>query len=85
MGKINRTIFAFYLNREGTRTTPAHRFNDFTIRSYAPVAFRHFRELFNIKPDEFLVRISSSGNARSPKIDLCFRSTSIQYANRYEN
>lgn len=41
--------------REGTKTTPAHRFNDFTIRSYAPVAFRHFRELFNIKPDEFLV------------------------------
>ncbi|CAF0985100.1 unnamed protein product [Didymodactylos carnosus] len=28
--------------------------NDFTIRSYAPVAFRHFRELFNIKPEEFL-------------------------------
>ena len=40
--------------RDGTKTTPAHRFNDFTFRSYAPVAFRHFRELFNIKPDEFL-------------------------------
>jgi hypothetical protein len=47
-------------NREGTKTTPAHRFNDFTIRSYAPVAFRHFRELFDIKPDEFLVDIFSS-------------------------
>jgi len=43
--------------KEGTKTTPAHRFNDFTIRSYAPVAFRHFRELFNIKPDEFLYSI----------------------------
>lgn len=42
------------LIREGTKTTPAHRFNDFTFRSYAPVAFRHFRELFNIKPDEYL-------------------------------
>ncbi len=48
---------SFLINREGTKTTPAHRFNDFTIRSYAPVAFRHFRELFNIKPDEFLVNI----------------------------
>jgi hypothetical protein len=45
------------INREGTKTTPGHKFNDFTIRSYAPVAFRHFRELFNIKPDEFLVNI----------------------------
>jgi 1-phosphatidylinositol-4-phosphate 5-kinase len=47
----------FFLLREGTKTTPAHRFNDFIIRAYAPVAFRHFRELFNIKPDEFLYSI----------------------------
>jgi hypothetical protein len=39
------------------KATPPHRFNDFTIRSYAPVAFRHFREKFNIKPADYLVMI----------------------------
>ncbi|CAF1123799.1 unnamed protein product [Rotaria sordida] len=51
------TVEIIHFPREGTKTTPAHRFNDFTIRSYAPVAFRHFRELFNIRPDEFLYSI----------------------------
>ncbi|UJR31254.1 hypothetical protein I4U23_018756 [Adineta vaga] len=51
------TVEIIHFPKEGTKTTPAHRFNDFTIRSYAPVAFRHFRELFNIKPDEFLYSI----------------------------
>jgi hypothetical protein len=54
---FSKNLFFLSVNREGTKTTPAHRFNDFIIRSYAPVAFRHFRELFNIKPDEFLVNI----------------------------
>jgi len=48
----------FLFNRSGRTTpkaTPPHRFNDFTIRSYAPVAFRHFREKFNIKPEDYLV------------------------------
>ncbi|CAF1203452.1 unnamed protein product, partial [Didymodactylos carnosus] len=47
-------IEIIHFPKEGTRTTPAHKFSDFTIRSYASVAFRHFRELFNIKPEEFL-------------------------------
>ncbi|CAF1161683.1 unnamed protein product [Adineta ricciae] len=51
------TVEIIHFPKEGTKTTPAHRFYDFTIRSYAPVAFRHFRELFNIKPDEFLYSI----------------------------
>ncbi|CAF1125784.1 unnamed protein product [Rotaria sp. Silwood1] len=51
------TVEIIHFPKEGTKTTPAHRFNDFTIRSYAPVAFRHFRELFNIRPDEFLYSI----------------------------
>ncbi|CAF1072280.1 unnamed protein product [Adineta steineri] len=40
--------------RSNPKATPPHRFNDFTIRSYAPVAFRHFREKFNIKPADYL-------------------------------
>ncbi|CAF2614864.1 unnamed protein product [Rotaria sp. Silwood2] len=51
------TVEIIHFPKEGTKTTPAHRFNDFTIRSYAPVAFRHFRELFNIRPEEFLYSI----------------------------
>ncbi|CAF4327227.1 unnamed protein product [Rotaria socialis] len=39
------------------KATPPHRFNDFTIRSYAPVAFRHFREKFNIRPVDYLSSI----------------------------
>ena len=67
--------------RDGTKTTPAHRFTDFTIRSYAPVAFRHFRELFNIKPDEFLVSVERTTRADSHRSSL----RSIPYAVRYEN
>ncbi|CAF4382469.1 unnamed protein product [Rotaria sp. Silwood2] len=43
--------------RNTPKATPPHRFNDFTIRSYAPVAFRHFREKFNIKPEDYLSSI----------------------------
>ncbi|CAF0885996.1 unnamed protein product [Adineta ricciae] len=40
------------------KATPPHRFNDFTMRTYAPVAFRHFREKFNIKPADYLASIN---------------------------
>ena len=42
--------------REGSSQTPAHDYSDFRFRTYAPVAFRYFRELFGIQPDDFLVR-----------------------------
>lgn len=65
--KYDRTIsssFDFSLvYRSGNprpKPTPPHRFNDFTLRSYAPVAFRHFREKFNIKPEDYLVSIPST-------------------------
>ena len=41
--------------REGSSQTPAHEYSDFRFRTYAPVAFRYFRELFGIQPDDFLV------------------------------
>ena len=41
--------------REGSSQTPAHDYSDFRFRTYAPVAFRYFRELFTIQPDDFLV------------------------------
>ena len=41
--------------RDGSSLTPAHSYNDFRFKTYAPVAFRYFRELFGIQPDDFLV------------------------------
>lgn len=42
---------------EGSNLTPAHHFPDFRLKSYAPLAFRYFRELFGIKPDDYLVSL----------------------------
>ena len=48
------------LHSEGSNLTPAHHFQDFRFKTYAPVAFRYFRELFGIRPDDYLVRASVS-------------------------
>ena len=42
---------------EGSNLTPAHHYSDFKFKSYAPVAFRYFRDLFGIQPDDYLVCI----------------------------
>lgn len=47
-------IFPYF--SEGSNLTPAHHFPDFRFKTYAPVAFRYFRELFGIRPDDYLVR-----------------------------
>ena len=44
--------------REGSSTTPAHDYGDFRFKIYAPIAFRYFRELFNIKPEDFLASMT---------------------------
>lgn len=49
-----------FLCSEGSNLTPAHHFQDFRFKTYAPVAFRYFRELFGIRPDDYLVSISGS-------------------------
>lgn len=41
--------------REGSNLTPAHHYSDFRFKTYAPIAFRYFRELFGIRPDDYLV------------------------------
>lgn len=46
---------------EGSNLTPAHHYNDFRFKTYAPVAFRYFRELFGIRPDDYLVSFQISG------------------------
>jgi len=41
----------------GGLTTPGHSFNAFTFSAFAPLVFRHFRDLFRVPPDEFLVSL----------------------------
>eukprot|EP00794_Sanderia_malayensis_P000708 gene708-9516_t len=43
----------------GSRETPSHRFVDFKFKSYAPSAFRYFRELFRMLPSDFLISLSN--------------------------
>ncbi|OWA54144.1 Phosphatidylinositol 4-phosphate 5-kinase type-1 alpha [Hypsibius exemplaris] len=41
----------------GTKYTPAHNNGDFHFKTYAPIAFRHFREAFEISPDDYMMSI----------------------------
>ncbi|KAJ8938265.1 hypothetical protein NQ314_011545 [Rhamnusium bicolor] len=43
--------------KEGSNHTPAHYFSEFKFKNYAPIAFRYFRDLFGIQPDDFLVSL----------------------------
>lgn len=59
---ISNPSWCFH-SSEGSNLTPAHHFPDFRFKTYAPVAFRYFRELFGIRPDDYLVR---------PCLKLCY-------------
>lgn len=48
---VETTTFA----ASGTNHTPAHHYSEFVFKTYAPIAFRYFRDLFGIQPDDFLV------------------------------
>ncbi|XP_069993795.1 phosphatidylinositol 4-phosphate 5-kinase type-1 alpha isoform X9 [Penaeus vannamei] len=43
----------------GSQSTPAHQFSEFRFKVYAPIAFRHFRDLFKIQPEDYLVSLCS--------------------------
>lgn len=45
---------------EGSATTVAHRCKDFVFKTYAPRAFRYFREEFEIGADDFLVSLCTN-------------------------
>ncbi|XP_034243352.1 phosphatidylinositol 4-phosphate 5-kinase type-1 alpha-like isoform X7 [Thrips palmi] len=44
----------------GSNLTPAHHYIDFVFKTYAPIAFRHFRDLFGIQPDDYLISMCSA-------------------------
>ncbi|XP_069017139.1 phosphatidylinositol-4-phosphate 5-kinase, type I, beta a isoform X2 [Embiotoca jacksoni] len=66
-------VESVFLPSEGSNLTPAHHFPDFRLKTYAPLAFRYFRELFGIKPDDYLysicneplIELSNSGASSS--------------------
>ncbi|XP_033209411.1 phosphatidylinositol 4-phosphate 5-kinase type-1 alpha-like isoform X5 [Belonocnema kinseyi] len=45
---------------EGSNHTPAHHYSEFKFKNYAPIAFRYFRDLFGIQPDDFLMSMCSA-------------------------
>jgi hypothetical protein len=49
-----------YFAKEGSQLTPAHHNQDFRFKIYAPMAFRYFRDLFGIQPDDFLISMCDS-------------------------
>lgn len=55
----NNWVCFIFIFSEGSNLTPAHHYPDFRFKTYAPLAFRYFRELFGIKPDDYLVRACS--------------------------
>lgn len=58
---LETTFFA----RDGSNITPAHHYSDFRFKAYAPVAFRYFRDLFGIQPDDYLLSLCND-----PMIEL---------------
>ncbi|KAM7028898.1 LOW QUALITY PROTEIN: phosphatidylinositol 4-phosphate 5-kinase type-1 alpha [Acridotheres tristis] len=52
-------VESIFFPSEGSNLTPAHHYNDFRFKTYAPVAFRYFRELFGIRPDDYLLFLDS--------------------------
>ncbi|CAN7982700.1 unnamed protein product [Ixodes hexagonus] len=50
-------VESIFFPGEGSNLTPAHHYSDFKFKAYAPVAFRYFRDLFGIQPDDFLLSL----------------------------
>ncbi|XP_029023855.1 phosphatidylinositol 4-phosphate 5-kinase type-1 alpha-like [Betta splendens] len=66
-------VESFFFPSEGSNLTPAHHYGDFMFKTYAPIAFRYFREMFGIRPDDYmyslcnepLIELSNSGASGS--------------------
>lgn len=50
-------VESIFFPREGSNLTPGHKYSDFRFKTYAPIAFRYFRDLFGIQPDDFLLSL----------------------------
>jgi 1-phosphatidylinositol-4-phosphate 5-kinase len=54
------TVETTQFPKNGSSQTPAHSFSEYTFRTFAPLAFRYFLNLFGIQRDDFLVSLCSS-------------------------
>uniref|UniRef100_A0A8C7WTZ8 Phosphatidylinositol-4-phosphate 5-kinase, type I, alpha, a n=1 Tax=Oryzias sinensis TaxID=183150 RepID=A0A8C7WTZ8_9TELE len=54
-------VESIFFPSEGSNLTPAHHYGDFKFKTYAPVAFRYFRELFGIRPDDYMYSLCNDG------------------------
>nr|XP_046917500.1 probable phosphatidylinositol 4-phosphate 5-kinase MSS4 [Dermatophagoides farinae] len=52
-------IETVHFPKSGSHITPAHHYTDFTFSTYTPFAFRYFRDLFRIQPDDFMLSITN--------------------------
>lgn len=44
-----------FTSDDGANLTPAHRYPTFSFKIYAPMAFRYFRDVFGILPEDFML------------------------------
>ncbi|XP_029919855.1 phosphatidylinositol 4-phosphate 5-kinase type-1 alpha-like isoform X2 [Myripristis murdjan] len=66
-------VESIFFPSEGSNLTPGHHYSDFLFKTYAPMAFRYFREMFGIRPDDYLyslcneplIELSNSGASGS--------------------
>ncbi|XP_042600913.1 phosphatidylinositol 4-phosphate 5-kinase type-1 alpha-like [Cyprinus carpio] len=47
-------VESIFFPSQGSNSTPGHHHGDFKFKTYAPIAFRYFREMFGIRPDDYL-------------------------------
>lgn len=52
-------IETVHFPKSGSQITPAHHYTDFIFSTYSPFAFRFFRDLFRIQPDDFMLSITN--------------------------
>ena len=52
-------VESIYFPKCGTTQTAPHKFEDFRFKSYAPLAFRFFRDIFDISVQDFLNSIGA--------------------------
>ena len=57
---VSRQVFP----PEGSSSTPGHSSDVFTFDDHAPLAFRHLREHFGVKADDYLVSICGESSLR---------------------
>ncbi|XP_065566862.1 phosphatidylinositol 4-phosphate 5-kinase type-1 alpha-like isoform X5 [Artemia franciscana] len=51
-------VETIYFPQEGSGNTLRHDYSPFTFKTYAPIAFRYFRDLFGIQPSDYLVSLA---------------------------